>query len=60
MSLIENKEDIGATEFYLPNSQNPDPHSPMYYGDQYVPRPTNRMAKITPHERVMRAVIEGR
>ena len=38
-------QDVGATAFDLPNSQNPKPHAPIYYGNQYVPRPTNSAAK---------------
>lgn len=34
-------QDVGATAFDYPNSQNPRPHFKAYYGNQYVPHPSN-------------------
>lgn len=36
------------------------PHAPAYYGDQYVPKPTNSAAKKVNHAEVMRQVNEGK
>jgi hypothetical protein len=60
MNVKKNVEDVGATAFDLDNSQNPTPHAPIYYGDNYVPRPTNFQAKMVDHKAVMRAVNEGK
>lgn len=51
---------VGVTEFDLPNSQNPKPHAPIYYGNQHVPHPTNAAAKKVDHAKVMRQVIEAK
>lgn len=53
-------QDVGATAFDLPNSQNPKPHAPAYYGDQYVPRPTNAAAKLVNPGEIMRQVLTGK
>jgi len=37
---------VGVTAFDMPNMQNPQPHAPIYYGNQNVPRPTNNAAKM--------------
>jgi hypothetical protein len=42
------KQDTAASEWDYPNGRNPEPHAPIYYGNQHVPRPTNTRAK-TPH-----------
>lgn len=56
---MENKQDVGATAFDLPNSQNPEPHQKPYYGNQFVPHPTNSFAKKVNKEAIMRAVNHG-
>lgn len=56
----ENKEDVGATAFDLPNSQNPLPHHNIYYGNQYVPRPTNAKAKIVNPMEIMEQVLKAK
>jgi hypothetical protein len=58
--MEKNKEDVGATAFYLPDSQDPRPHFKAYYGNQSVPHPTNSAAKVNPQAEVMRAVCEGK
>lgn len=61
MSKEENgNQDVGATEFDYPNNMNPRPHAPMYYGNQYVPHPTNSAAKVTLADKVMRAINEAK
>lgn len=58
--MTKNIEDVGATAFELPNSQNPRPHFKAYYGGTPVPHPTNDAAKhINPPE-IMRQVNEGK
>jgi hypothetical protein len=52
--------DDGASEFALPNAQDPGPHKPMFYGKTPVPHPTNAKAKITNHAKVMGEVLEGK
>lgn len=58
--MKNHEENVGATAFDLPNSQNPQPHAPIYYGDRHVPKPTNSAAKMTPKGEVMRSVLEGK
>ena len=55
--MEKNYEGIGATEFDYPDSQNPKPHAPMYYGDNYPSEKTNTAAKKTNGEEVMRQVM---
>ena len=52
--------DDGASEFALPNGQNPKPHAPIFYGKTPVPHPTNAKAKIVNHAKVMSEVLEGK
>ncbi len=54
------EQNVGVTAFDLADSQNPNPHAPIYYGNQHVPRPTNSAAKIVNAEEVMRHVREGK
>ena len=58
--MEKNYEGIGVTEFDLPDSQNPEPHAPIYHTKMRVPRPTNESAKKVDHAKVMRQVNEGR
>jgi hypothetical protein len=58
--MKEQSEGVGATEFDYPNSQNPKPHAPIFYGSTPVPHPTNSKAKTTPASEVMRSVLEGK
>lgn len=51
---------VGATEFDYPNSQHPGYENKIYYGNQHVPHPTNRAAKITNHAKVMRQVLDAK
>ena len=51
---------VGATAFDLPNNQNPKPRSPIHYGDQYVPRPTNEAAKQVNHAKVMNQTLHAK
>lgn len=51
---------VGATAFDYPNSQDPKPRAPIHYGSQYIPKPTNAAAKITPKAEVMRATLEAK
>lgn len=53
-------QDVGATEFDYPNSVNPLPHHKIFYGNQYVPHPTNSAAKVTMADKVMRAILEAK
>jgi hypothetical protein len=49
-------QDVGATAFDYPNSQNPRPHFQAYYGRTPVPHPTNSAAKVVNPARVMNEV----
>jgi hypothetical protein len=51
---------VGATEFDYPNSMNPKPHAPIYYGNQHVPHPTNSAAKIVQPEKIMKQVLDAK
>lgn len=51
---------VGVTAFDLPNNQNPKPHAPMHYGNQYVPHPNNYAAMKVDHAKVMRQVNEAK
>jgi hypothetical protein len=53
-------QDVGATAFDMPNSQKPKSYVPAYYGNQYIPKPTNHAAKIVNHSKIMDAVNEGK
>jgi hypothetical protein len=44
---------------HIPNSQNPEPHAPMYYGNQTEKHPTNTAAKKVHPAEIMRAVNHG-
>lgn len=57
---MEIKEDVGATAFVLPNSQNPRPHFRAYYGYTPVTKPTNSAAKQVNGSAVMEAVNKGK
>jgi hypothetical protein len=59
-NLKDRQTDTGASEFDLPNGQNPEPHWPIYYGKTPVPHPTNAKAKITNHVKVMDQVLEAK
>lgn len=48
-----------AVGFDYPNNVAPENYNHIHYGNQYVPKPTNSAAKITPSEKVMRAVLEA-
>ncbi len=43
----------------IPN-HNEEPQKPMFYGNQSVPHPTNRRARITPAQEVMRNVMDAK
>lgn len=58
--MDKNIEDVGATAFDLPNSQNPRPYAKAHYGTMPVPHPTNNASKVTHPSEVMRAVLEGK
>jgi hypothetical protein len=55
-----NYEGIGATEFDLADSQNPQPHAPIYYGNKWPHRQTNNAAKIVDAPKVMGQVLQGK
>jgi hypothetical protein len=55
-----NIENVGATAFDLPNSQNPEPNAPIFYGSIKVPHPTNSTAKIVDHAKAMTQVLTGK
>jgi len=50
-------ENVGATEFDLPNNEAPQDYNTIRYGNQYVPTPCNHKAEITYKEEVMRQVL---
>ena len=52
--------DDKAVAFDLPNSQNPRPHAPIYYGKTPVPHPTNNNAKVVNAEAIMKQVLEAK
>lgn len=52
--------DIGASACAIPNAQSPFPHFKAYYGNQYVPHPTNSSAKIVDHPKVMGQVLRAK
>lgn len=58
--MKNNDEGVGATEFDLPNSQNPRPQAPIFHTNERVPRPTNNQAKITNHAKVMGQVLDAK
>jgi len=55
-----NDEGVGATEFDLPNSQNPAPHFKAMYGNTPVPHPTNSAAKKVNGSAIMSAVMAAK
>lgn len=61
MSKEDNgSQDVGATAFDYTNSMHPNYSNRIYYGNQYVPMPTNSNAKITYKSKVMRQTMEGK
>ncbi len=58
--MEKNYEGIGATEFDLPDSQNPEPHAPIYHTKTKVPHPTNTAAKMCDGAKIMRQVLYGK
>jgi hypothetical protein len=57
--MVDKQSDLGACAFELPNGQNPQPHKPMFYGNQSVPHPTNIQAKLVDHAKIMRQVLDA-
>ncbi len=57
---MENNEGVGATEFDLPNSQNPKPHAPIFHTKVKIPHPENNAAKMTDRARVMGQTLYGK
>lgn len=53
-------QDVGATAFDYPNSMHPNYKNQIYYGDQFVPMPTNNKAKVTYKNKVMNQVLEAK
>jgi len=53
-------QDVGATAFDYPNNVAPSNYNKIYYGNQYVPNPTNSAAKIVRPNEIMRQVLEGK
>lgn len=53
-------KDNKAPFFEMPNEASKLAHAKPYYGNQFVPMPKNRKACDTPHEEVIRAVLEGK
>lgn len=53
-------QEVGATAFDLPNSQHPDYANKIYYGNQYVPHPTNEAAKKVDPAKVMNETLYAR
>jgi hypothetical protein len=58
--MEKNPEDVGATAYWLPNSENPLPHHTIYYGDQRVPTPCNYKAEEVDSSKVMRQVLRAK
>ncbi len=58
--MKEMNESIGVTEFDLPNSQNPQPHAPIFHTKMRVPHPTNSAAKMVNGAKVMEQVLHGK
>ena len=57
----ENKEDVGATAFDLPNNMRPlNYNQNIHYGNQYVPRPTNAKDKIVNPMEIMEQVLKAK
>lgn len=57
---MENKQDVGATEFDLRDHNQPEIKFKANYGNRHVPRPTNAPAKVTYADKVMKAVLEAK
>jgi len=53
-------EDNKAPSFEMPNEAASMAHAKPYYGNQYVPHPTNSAAKIVNHAKVMKQVLEAK
>lgn len=53
------RQDVGATAFDLPNSQNPHQKFHPFYGSSSSKNLSNTSAKITHHEEVIRQVNEA-
>lgn len=47
------KEMIPAFDYPFASDTNPTPHAPIYYGNQYVPHPTNSAAKQVDAAKIM-------
>ena len=60
MKEHEQKENVGATAFDLPNDMKPNNYNHIYYGNQHMPHPTNSAAKVVYHEKVMKQVLEAK
>ncbi len=39
-------QDVGSTVFDYPNEQKPANYNRIYYGNQYVPAPTNKQKPL--------------
>jgi hypothetical protein len=57
--MIKN-DSYDAPFWGLPNGENPEPRSPIFYGSTKVPHPTNSAAKIVDHAKVMKQVLDGK
>lgn len=57
---MEMNESSGATAFDLPNNMKPAPYNQIYYGNQYVPRPTNNAAKVCNPNEIMNHVLKAK
>lgn len=53
-------DDNKAPSFEMPNEAGIMAHAKPYYGNQYVPHPTNSAAKIVNHPKVMKQVMEAK
>ena len=53
-------QDVGATAFDMPNSQNPYGKPPIHYGSTKVPHPNNSTAEVTCHDCCTRALLQGK
>jgi len=54
------KEGVGVTVFDLPNSQNPEPHAPIFHTKMKVPHRTNEAAKHVDRSKVMGQVLDAK
>lgn len=54
------EQNVGATAFDYPDSQNPRPHFKAFYGNQNVPHRTNEMAKNVNGAKVMKQVMDAK